>query len=153
MKTAVLGVLVVAAIAGYGVFSSVCPCARVPGGYLFGKTVHEPVSDWSFANDVPLCQLQVGSLLPHSINLNCMSSGGQLYVSCSSCAGKWWSKTVAANPRGRIRMNDSVYPVTVKRVEDAARLDEVWQARARKLGGDASAPRPDAWWTFHLESR
>mgnify|MGYP001390856032 CR=1 FL=1 len=69
-------VLAVAAAAGWFFY---CPCERTPGGWLLGERVSEPVTDWSFANDVPLCQIQVrAGLLPHSINLNCMASAGVL---------------------------------------------------------------------------
>jgi hypothetical protein len=111
------------------------------------------VSDWSFANDVPLCQLEVPAPVPYSINLNCMSSNGQLYISCSSCAGKRWSSIASSRPAARIRMRDDVYPVTLTRVTDPALLDEVWQARARKVQRDQGGPRPEAWWTFQLVSR
>jgi hypothetical protein len=153
IKLAVLALLIAVPVIGYGGLSYVCPCDRSPGGYLFGREVSEPMTDWSIANQVPLCQLQVGGALPHSINLNCMSSGGKLYVSCSSCEGKRWSAIALSNPRGRIRMNGLVYPVTMTRVEDAAALDEVWRARAQKLGGGDGSPRPEAWWSFQMVSR
>jgi hypothetical protein len=152
-KLALLLVLAALPLALYGVLSYACPCERAPGGYLFGREVREPVRDWSFANGTPLCQLQVGALLPHSINLNCMSSGGRLYVSCSSCAGKHWSGVALANPQARIRIGDAVYPVQLTRLEDASALDEAWRARARKTGSDPAAPRAEGWWSFELVSR
>ena len=72
-------------IIGFLVFSAVCPCERTPGGFLFGESHNDPVSDWSFANQVPLCQLQIyAGIRPHSINLNCMTTPeGEMYLSCS----------------------------------------------------------------------
>jgi hypothetical protein len=125
----------------------------MPGGILFGRVVREPIRDWSFANRAPLCQLEVDSLLPHSINLNCMSTGGELYISCSNCAGKHWSAVALTHPNGRVRVDGRVYPVTLTRVEDPATLDAAWQARAQKTGSSATAPRPEGWWSFHLVSR
>jgi hypothetical protein len=153
IKVLLLIALVAFPLIAYGAFSYVCPCDRTPGGYLFGSRVSEPVSDWSFANQVPLCQLEIPALLPYSINLNCMSSGGQLYVSCSACAGKRWSSIVQSSPDGRIRLDRSVYPVTITRVEDPSLLDQIWQARGQKIGRDQGEPRPDGWWSFHLVSR
>ena len=73
-----------------------CPCERIPGGYLMGTEAVDAVTDWSFANDpqaIPLCQIQVDAgLLPHSVNLNCMSSNGELFLSCSVCERKYWSR-------------------------------------------------------------
>ena len=67
-----------------------CPCDRLLGGPLKGELVSAPVSDWSFANDAPLCQNQVDAIIPWSVNLNCLSEGGQLNLSCACCEGKWW---------------------------------------------------------------
>ena len=61
--------------AGLTVWSYFCPCDRSPGFVLFGERVDEPIEDWGFANDIPLCQLQIwAGLRPHSINLNCMAT-------------------------------------------------------------------------------
>ena len=160
---AILGI-VVAALAG-GAFlgwSMTCPCDRSPGGYLFGDVAEEEVADWSFANDVPLCQIQVGQL-PYSINLNCMAtSTGELYLSCGRCESKRWAGVVLDNGNVRLRLEGTVYPVTAARVQDAAELDRVWVARVAKLqvhGGPLNpavpvgTPRPDSWWSFRLASR
>ena len=142
----------IAVVAGLGYFFY-CPCDRTPGGWLLGETVAEPVSDWSFVNAVPLCQIQVGSWLPHSVNLNCMSSEGKLYLSCARCDGKFWSTVALEIPEARIRMAGKVYPVKVSRVEDSRTLDEAWIARAAKLGRPLDTPRADGWWSFRVESR
>lgn len=153
MKLALLVVLLAVPVVGYGALSVACPCSRVPGGHLLGREVREPVSDWSFANDVPLCQLEVGSVLPHSINLNCMSTDGELFVSCSNCEGKHWSSIALERPAARLRAGDAIYPVTLTRVEDAPTLDRAWGARASKTKAPADTPRPDHWWSFRLTSR
>ena len=149
----ILGAVAVVAVAVALTYFFYCPCARTPGGWLLGNEVSEPVVDWSFANEVPLCQIQVQSFLPHSVNLNCMSSGGQLFLSCASCDGKIWSTAALANPNARIRLNESVYPVTLARAEEPAVLDEAWRARAEKLGRPLDTPRPEHWWSFRVESR
>ena len=141
------------AVGGTAVYFFYCPCERTPGGWLLGEEVEEPVRDWSFANDVPLCQIQVSrGILPHSINLNCMASDGELYLSCASCEGKVWSTAVLEDPEARLRIGDKVYPVRVTRVEDPAVLDEAWRARAEKTGRGHDVPRQDGWWSFRVES-
>ena len=150
------GLLVLAAIvvAGIAAWQLVCPCERIPGGYLLGSEIKTPVVDWSFANDVPLCQIQVNAgLLPHSVNLNCMASRGELYLSCSACDGKRWSAAVLTRPEARLRVGDAVYPVRVSRLRDPDILDRAWKARAIKLGRPQDDPRPDHWWSFRVESR
>jgi hypothetical protein len=155
--TTVAGVLAVAALGAFLVWFLACPCERTSGGYLLGPEAADPVEDWSFVNDreaVPLCQIQVrAGLLPHSINLNCMSHDGELYLSCSGCAGKRWSDAVLEDSRARLRAAGTVYPVTVTRVEDPSTLDAAWVARAAKLGRPMDSPRQEGWWSFRVVSR
>ncbi len=144
-----LGVAVVL-LGAAAVYVSSCPCERVPGLWLLGERIDAPVEDWSFANEVPLCQIEVRSWRPHSVNLNCMSTGPALYISCSRCEGKSWSSTVLQQPLGLIRMFDKVYPVRFERVLDRQELDMVWRVRAEKLNREGA--RPDHWWSFRLTS-
>ena len=160
-----VGGLLSIGVVGFLIFSAVCPCERTPGGFLFGEAADGPVNDWSFANDVPLCQLQIyAGIRPHSINLNCMSTPqGELFLSCSVCDTKYWAARVEENEVGVMRLNGVTYPIVLNREQDPARMDPAWMARIAKLqsfaGGpnnprpDANAPRPDHWWTFHVQSR
>ena len=76
----VVGILVlVAIVAGGSWFWFVCPCERTPGGPLSGNEMTAAVDDWSFVNEVGLCQLEVDRGIPWSVNLNCMSDGGDLF--------------------------------------------------------------------------
>ncbi len=157
--------LAVVLVAGFVVYSSICPCDRTPGGLLFGERADAPVNDWNFANDVPLCQLQIyAGIRPHAVNLNCMSTPeGELYLSCSVCDRKYWAGKVEANERAVMRLNGITYPVTLNRVLDEQELDRAWSARVIKLqthgGGpynpipEPDAVRPGHWWTFRVESR
>lgn len=155
--------LCVFAVAGFILYSSICPCDRTPGGFLFGERVETPVSDWSFANEVSLCQVQVwAGIRPHSINLNCMAAAdGKLYLSCSFCASKYWAGNVGPDEKGRLRLDGRVYPVLFKRVLDSAELDRAWAARVSKLqlvadvlnpAPATDALRPDDWWSFNIVS-
>lgn len=133
------------------------PCGPIPGGRLPGADEAAPPADWSVANEVPRCAVEVRPESPHSVTVNCMSWEGRLFVSCSECGLKQWSSYATDDARGRVRIGDRVYPVSLARVVDEAELDSVWQARARKLDGpdaDADAgPRPAEWWTFELTAR
>ena len=154
-----------AGIVGFLIYSAVCPCERTPGGFLFGAAADGPVDDWSFANKVPLCQLQIyAGIRPHSINLNCMATpAGELYLSCSVCEQKYWAARVDANKSAVMRLDGVTFPVVLNRVEEPTRMDAAWNARITKLqsfgGGpynptpDPNAQRPDHWWTFHVTSR
>lgn len=152
IAASILGVLLIGALAGY---LSLCPCGRLPGAWLMGESASGAVADWSFVNDrevAPLCQVQITTWRPHSINLNCMSAGGELFVSCSNCATKNWSQNALEFPDGHLRAGGIVYPVTFIRLTDPAALDVAWQARLQKIGSE-DRPRPDHWWSFQLTSR
>jgi hypothetical protein len=160
VPTAIVGLLVV----GFLGWSAICPCGYTPGAYLFGTTAEEPVSDWGFANEVTLCQLQIrAGIRPHAINLNCMATpSGELYLSCSVCDTKYWAGHAVENGWARLRMHDTVYPVQLTRILESGELDRAWAARVKKLNsletpGSAppppDAPRPDRWWTFRVEWR
>jgi len=127
----------------------------------------EPVTDWTFANEVPLCQIQISiAMRPHSVNLNCMGSpDGDLFLSCSFGVGKYWCPRVGADEPARLRLDGTVYRVVLNRVTDTATLDKAWSARIRKLqrpevqavqpggrGPPPDAQRPDSWWTFQVRS-
>lgn len=154
--------LVAVPVAAFLYWFFTCPCDRTPGGYLLGTEAEEQVADWSFANEVPLCQIQISAgFLLHSINLNCMStSAGDLYLSCSRCDSKRWSNAALGNGSARLRLNDMVYPVNVTRVMDPDELDRAWRARVAKLHKVSApdpppigTPRPDHWWSFRVVSR
>ncbi|NKB34946.1 MAG: hypothetical protein GKR91_17760 [Pseudomonadales bacterium] len=159
-----IAALLAIGIVGFVVYSATCPCERTPGGFLFGESADEPVSNWTFANQVPLCQLQIyAGIRPHSINLNCMSTPeGEMYLSCSVCDTKYWASKVEADEVGVMRLDGVTYPVHVNRITDDATMDRAWQARVSKLqqfGGPGNpappsdAVRPDRWWTFRITSR
>lgn len=145
------------AVAAFATWFFTCPCERMPGAYLSGEMVQEPVSDWSFANQAGLCQIQVDTrLLPHALNLNCMATDdGKLYLSCAQCDGKYWSTAAIANGTGKIRLDGRVYPVTFTHITDPDEVQRSWAARTRKLQGpDATIGNvQQGWWTFRLESR
>jgi hypothetical protein len=156
--------LLVVTAGGVAVWTTTCPCNRTPGFMLLGDVQQTPVTDWSFVNDVPLCQIQIyAGFIPHSVNLNCMATPeGELFLSCSVCSTKFWAGHVGQDEPGRLRLNGRVYPVVLNRVQDEAVLDRAWAARVKKLQvhGEPTynpAPPPDAkrnpsWWSFQLRS-
>jgi len=156
-------VVVAVVVIGAGVWTSRCPCDRTPGLFLLGDTVEARVTDWDFANDVPACQIQISANgLPHAINVTCMATpDGRLFLSCSTCEGKYWSSHVEPGERARLRLDGRVYPVELTRVMDPGTLDLAWMARVAKLRAhpagvgatpEAGAPRPASWWSFHARS-
>jgi hypothetical protein len=157
-----LGALIIVVAGGVGVWTMTCPCNRTPGFILLGDLQTTPVTDWSFVNDIPLCQIQIyAGVIPHAVNLNCMATPeGELFLSCSVCSSKYWASQVGQNEPGRLRLNGRVYPVLLNRVQDEAVLDRAWAARVKKLQVHGEPPynpapppdakRPESWWSFQL---
>ena len=154
-------------LAGGGYWALTCPCEGTPGFVLRGDLNEEPVTDWGLANDVSLCQIQISiGWRPHSVNLNCMATPeGDLFLSCSFGAGKYWCPRVETNHAGRLRLDGVVYPVVLNRVTDPSVLEAAWAARVLKLqkpevlavqpggvGPPPDAQRPESWWTFQVRS-
>ena len=135
-----------------GTYWFACPCDRIPGGPLNGEFVEQPVTDWSFVNNietVPLCQIEVDFPITRSMNVNCMSVDNLLYVSCAGCAEKQWAARALTHPNGKVRAAGRVYPIRYRRVTNAADLDRAWSARLKKIGA-APTERPAHWWSFNL---
>lgn len=153
-------IVLVGVASAIGYWATQCPCDRIPGAWLAGDVEQAPVDDWAFANQAGICYVEVTSFIPHSVTLNCMSADKMLYLSCSQCDGKRWSTVALEEGHGRIRIGDTVYPVSMTRVTDEGELDAAWRARAMKMaalrGTDVAAnslpPRPDHWWSFRLGS-
>ncbi len=157
------------ALVGVSYWTVTCPCEGRPGFVLLGESQDEVVTDWGFANEVALCQIQISiNLRPHSVNLNCMATPeGDLFLSCSFGDRKYWCPRVESDHRGRLRLDGVVYPVVLNRVTDTSELDASWTARILKLqkpAGQAVQPgagspppldseRPESWWTFQVQSR
>lgn len=162
-----LATILLVAVVGGAYWALACPCAGTPGFALRGEMQDELVTDWSFANDVPLCQVQIWvGWRPHSVNLNCFATpSGDLYLSCSFGDNKYWCPKVGPDEPARVRLDGNVYPVVLNRVRDPATLEAAWEARIEKLqkpevervqpGGVSPPPdaqRPDSWWSFHVRS-
>ena len=85
-----LATLIIVLAGGVAVWTTTCPCNQTPGFMLLGDVQTTPVIDWSFVNDIPLCQIQMyAGIMPHAVNLNCMATpDGQLYLSCGPQRGR-----------------------------------------------------------------
>lgn len=150
-----LAAAALAAVAAFLYWFLACPCERTPGGYLLGEESRTAVTDWSFVNDVALCQIQTRVfLLPHSINLNCSAMDGEFFIGCMDCEGKRWGAALAEQGAARIRIQGTVYPVAARRLTAVADKDRAWLSSSIKAARPLDTPRPpdNVWWTFQLTS-
>ncbi|HXK22557.1 MAG TPA: DUF2255 family protein [Myxococcota bacterium] len=129
------------------------PLGPIPGGaFASGEVVAEPVSDWSFARDVPEIQLQLASE-DASRTVWILVDDGKAYVPCATGfpPGKRWYKHAAQDGRATLRIEGRRYPVTLTRTQDAAlaeRLRAEVQRKYKRL-----PPGESEVWVFSVASR
>jgi hypothetical protein len=121
-------------ITGFG------PHGRTPGLWLDGELVTTPVTDWSFTDTIQNVQLQTNTWygVPHSVNINCVSYKGQLYLDSFYAAGltyphgRSWNENVARDPHVRIRVGNKLYDRTLVVVTDPALHEAVDEVKLKK---------------------
>jgi len=129
------------------------PIAMIPGGPLeAGELVNDPVTDWSFAADVPEIELQL-SYQPSSRTTWIVVHDGRAFVpvSLSFPPGKRWHLAADQNGSALLRIEGRRYPVQLERVRDEAEASQVFEVLRGKYppppgsGGGA--------WLFEVISR
>lgn len=152
MKRTLLAVLMIVVFAVGALLVS--PMSPLPGGALRGDVAEGRVTDWSFAANESFGHLETQVPTPRTITVTCIVAAGQLYVGCSSCAGRYWGQQLLAEPNVRYRVLGKIHEVTATRVTDEEEIDRVWRVRAAKYyGTQAPDPKPDDFWIFRLEAR
>jgi len=154
-KLGALIILILPMLVGFGSCSSGPRfLERIPGGVLDGEVVSEEIKDWGFVATAGLCDLETRVNFPHSVKLNCFNDGTKLYIGCMSCEGKLWSGYISNDPRGRIRVEDKVYPVDLRRLETGPEMKSAWRSRLAKIRPGQEVPAiPEGYWMYHLSSR
>ena len=92
------------------------PVWRIPGGRLYGEVVTEPVSDWSFTDEVRTIAVETRPSFPHSVTIVCFTHGSDLYFPSFNAASKNWPEFVRQNPAVRLEIDGKIYPGRVTRV-------------------------------------
>jgi len=116
------------------------PQDRRPGQWLHGEVVSDPVSDWSFSNDIDEIFVETASwyLVPHSVTTTVVASDGTLYVPSLYYEGgefpneRLWNGNIARNSNVRLKIGDKIYPRTATLVTDPAERVRVLAAFAAK---------------------
>ena len=84
------------------------PFLIFPGGELSGEVVREPVSDWTFVDDL-FVDLETRPEDPYSVELNYVVKEGRLYIDPRE--GRMWFDYIREDPRVRVRFAGKVYPL------------------------------------------
>jgi hypothetical protein len=105
---------------------------RMPGLWLKGQPVTNPVTDWSFTDRIPQIKIQTRTpfLLPYSVTIWCSVYNGNLYV--TSYRGRHWVEDIIGDSRVRLKIANQVFDRTLTVVNDPAEKAAVLQAKKRK---------------------
>lgn len=127
-------------------------CGPVPGGALSGEPAPPPAA-WSDAlgGDRAMCEIEARPAKPHSIQLECFTRDGALYVQSHRWAmAEWWPESWAevwlAEPDVKVRIAGKLYDLRAERVTDAA----LREAMLKERGYD---PVPEGIVVFRFEPR
>jgi hypothetical protein len=128
------------------------PSGERPGFAISGEVAREPVSDWSFTDEVEeiLIETRSGFGLPHSVTIWCVSIDGELYVGASAPdfpKERRWVRNVRRDPDVRLKVAGRIYERRLELVADPARTDFVNRAFGRKYRYDVDEdPDPVVYW-------
>jgi hypothetical protein len=128
------------------------PLAVIPGGPLVSGELVESPSDWSFAASIPEIEMQLAYEDSSRVTWIVVNEGAAyIPASLSYPPGKRWHKAADQNGAAIVRIQGKRYPITLKRVKDAALEASLQQAAVAKY---TNVPRSEAGvWFFAFEPR
>jgi hypothetical protein len=101
-------------------------CGPIPGGALSGEAAPAPAT-WSEAlgGERAMCEIEARPSRPHSIQLECFTRSGELFVQSHRWAlARWWPESWAkvwlAEPDVRVRIAGRLYALRAERISDEA---------------------------------
>jgi hypothetical protein len=128
-------------------------CGPVPGGRLSGEVEALP-SDWTSLTEGldGICEVESRPADPHSIQLQCYTHEGSLYVHSHRWAlASWypfesWAEIWLEHPEVRARLGRSIYELRAEAIQERGLREAVLSSR----GYD---PVPEGIVLFHLRPR
>ena len=114
----------------------------LPGLWLSGEVVREPVTDWSWVSDVShpqrgntiMLETRTWYGIPYSVTILPTPRGDKLYIGGSARDARlerefpdykqWWAN-VERDPRVRLKIDSKIYEMTAALVSDPAELAEI----------------------------
>lgn len=104
------------------------------GGELSGEE-GVPPADWSELRNEDTFQLETRPDDPYSVNVWAVGIGENVYIGTGP-GGTRWSDYIEQDPRVRLRVEDTVYPLLAHPVTDVDERRQVAQAYGEKYGMD-----------------
>lgn len=105
---------------------------KVPGLWLRGQPATQPVTDWSFTDNIPRIKIQTQTpfLLPHSVTIWCAAYNKNLYV--TSYRGRLWVEDIIRHPEVRLKIGDQLFDRTLSVIDDPAEKAAVLEVKGKK---------------------
>ena len=106
------------------------PFGFFPGGQLEGE-VATPPADWSFTDEISTIQIETNPADPYSVNIWVLELEGALYLHAGANRAAW-VEHLEADPRLRIKVDETIYELVSARVTDAdefARFAEKYEEK------------------------
>jgi len=130
------------------------PITMIPGGPLkSGELVTEPVTDWTFAENIPEIEMQ---LVDDSSSRTTwiLVRNGVAYIpaSLSFPPGKSWHKRADKHGAAVIRVQGKRYPIDMRRISDEQAITDLKGIVVKKYGA-ATPGEAGGVWFFELSSR
>jgi hypothetical protein len=131
---------------------SIEPGGERPGFWLSGEVNHDPVSDWTFTDDIReiLIETRTRYFVPHSVTIWCVSIDGELYVGASSPdypKERYWIRNARRDPNVRLKIGDQIYERRLELIDDQERTDFVDSFYGKKYDYDVTVDyEPLVYW-------
>lgn len=108
------------------------PFVLLPGGALEGEPAAVPAS-WAFTDAVETVQLETRPADPYSVNIWVIAMDPSLYVHAGANRSAW-VEHIEADPKVRLRVDDSIYELAAVRVQAQDEFDRFSDAYEKKYG-------------------
>ena len=127
-----------------------------PGMWLNGDLVTQPVSGWSFTDEIEEIFIETNPWygIPHSTTIWCVAFEGDLYIGSYGQEKKTWEDNLAQDPRARLAISGKLYKVMVRRVTDqqlTEKLDMAYQKKYDMV--EVFGNETPEWWFYSVEQR
>ena len=131
-----------------------------PGLWIAGNTVSEPVTDWSFTNEIDeiFVETRTPYLVPHSITTYCGVYDGNFYLFSAYYEGgefpyaRRWNQNVIRDPRVRLKIGGEIYQQNLRFVKDESAKAPIHNAFVDKYS-DWQSPGIENVHIFLVEPR
>ena len=127
------------------------PIIFTSGGALDGIEA-EPPAVWQFEQASDLAQLETRPEEPYSINLVYVQMDGKLYIYAGPTRTNW-VQHIEEDPRVRLLIGDTIYPLRAVRIEDQAELEAFAKLWVEGSFFQRDPLQFDEVWLYQLDAR